>query len=244
MKYEYLYQTKNNENRRGEIVARNRAEAYFLLRKQGIRPYRVIGDDPVRWQPWAIGAAAALLVVVAATSLVLAFSGRSAAQAAQQDRRQVKGDEALVVKGFADGWQDAFGEKLYRHLAMYVQPGWDVVPVDFTKEQLEEFKGELSRPVATLKPGVPEYEDLAQMVSAMRDDLLSHIASGGTLEDYLSMLDGRQELESALRSKAYESLVKASPSLRHAMWSSLNQRLESLGMKPLAKELDSGEEKE
>ena len=240
MKYEYLYQTKTNENRRGEIAARNRAEAYFLLRKQGIRPYRVIGDDPVRWQPWAVGAAAALLAAVAATALVLAFSGRPA----QQDRRQIKGDAALVVKGFADGWQDAFEEKLYRHFAMYVQPGWDVVPADFTKEQIEEFKGELSRPVATLRKGVPEYEELAEMVAAMREDALSHIASGGTLEDYLSMLDGRQELESALRSKAHESLVKAGDSLRHAMWRNINQRLESLGMKPLGEELDSREERE
>jgi hypothetical protein len=243
VKYEYLYQTKTNENRRGEIVARNRAEAYFLLRKQGIRPYRVIGDDPVRWQPWAIGAAGALLAAIAATALVIAFSGSGSA-AARQNRRQIGGDSSLVVKGFADGWQDAFGEKLYRHFAMYVQPGWDVVPADFTKEQIEEFKGELSRPVVTLRKGVPEYEELAGMVAAMREDALSHIAAGGTLEDYLSMLDGRQELESALRSKAHESLVKAGPSLRHTMWSSINQRLESLGMKPLDEELDSGEERQ
>ena len=51
MKYQYFYQTKTNENRDGWITAKNRAEAYAALRKQGIRPYRVVGDDPVRWQP-------------------------------------------------------------------------------------------------------------------------------------------------------------------------------------------------
>ena len=56
MKFAYLYQDRDNNNLRGEIVARNRAEAYANLRKQGIRPYRVIGDDPWNWRPWAISA--------------------------------------------------------------------------------------------------------------------------------------------------------------------------------------------
>ncbi len=39
-----------------EVVARNRADAYARLRKMGVRPYRVIGDDPWNWRPWAISA--------------------------------------------------------------------------------------------------------------------------------------------------------------------------------------------
>lgn len=62
MTYRYLYQTKDNENREGEIKARSRDEAYTLLRKQGIRPYRVIGDDPWNWRPWTIAAGYAVLV--------------------------------------------------------------------------------------------------------------------------------------------------------------------------------------
>ena len=68
MKYKYLYQDRENNNLEGEIAARDRDEAYRLLRKQGIRPYRVIGDDPWNWRPWAISAgyvvlSAALLIV-------------------------------------------------------------------------------------------------------------------------------------------------------------------------------------
>ena len=61
MKYKYLYQDKANNNLEGEIAARNRDDAYRLLRKQGIRPYRVIGDDPWNWRPWAISAGYVLL---------------------------------------------------------------------------------------------------------------------------------------------------------------------------------------
>ena len=63
MTYKYLYQDKENRNLEGEIKARNRADAYQLLRKQGIRPYRLLGDDPWNWRPWAVGAGYAVLLV-------------------------------------------------------------------------------------------------------------------------------------------------------------------------------------
>lgn len=56
MKYLYRYQDSKNNNLEGEIVARNRDEAYKLLRKQGVRPYRLIGDNPWNWRPWAVSA--------------------------------------------------------------------------------------------------------------------------------------------------------------------------------------------
>ena len=61
MTYKYLYQDKENRNREGEIKARSRDEAYTLIRKQGIKPYRVIGDDPWNWRPWAISAGYVIL---------------------------------------------------------------------------------------------------------------------------------------------------------------------------------------
>ena len=64
MTYKYLYQDKDNRNREGEVKARNRDEAYKLIRKQGIRPYRVIGDDPWNWRPWAVAVGYLLLFVV------------------------------------------------------------------------------------------------------------------------------------------------------------------------------------
>ena len=61
LKYKYLSQDRENNNLEGEIVAKDRDEAYKLLRKQGIRPYRVIGDDPWNWRPWAISAGYVIL---------------------------------------------------------------------------------------------------------------------------------------------------------------------------------------
>lgn len=72
MTYKYLYQDRDNKNHEGEIKARNRAEAYAAVRKLGIRPYRVIGDDPVNWKPWAIAAGYVLLTLITIAALVYA----------------------------------------------------------------------------------------------------------------------------------------------------------------------------
>ena len=64
MTYKYLYQDRENRNCEGTIKARSRDEAYALIRKQGIRPYRVIGDDPWNWRPWAVASGYLLLLLV------------------------------------------------------------------------------------------------------------------------------------------------------------------------------------
>ena len=74
MKYVYLYQDRENNNLRGEISARDRADAYARLRQQGIRPYRVIGDDPWNWRPWAISAGYLVLSAALVVLGVIAIS--------------------------------------------------------------------------------------------------------------------------------------------------------------------------
>ena len=74
MKYVYLYQDRENNNLRGEINARDRADAYARLRQQDIRPYRVIGDDPWNWRPWAISAGYLVLSIALVVLGVIAIS--------------------------------------------------------------------------------------------------------------------------------------------------------------------------
>ena len=81
MIYKYLYQDKENRNCEGDIKARDRTAAYALLRKQGIRPYRLIGDDPWNWRPWAIAAGYALLLGVIIV-LVILLGARMTGEAA------------------------------------------------------------------------------------------------------------------------------------------------------------------
>ena len=74
LKYKYLYQDSKNVNHEAEIEARNRADAYVRLRKQGIRPYRIIGDDPWNWRPWAISAGYIILSIALVSVGVVAIA--------------------------------------------------------------------------------------------------------------------------------------------------------------------------
>ena len=91
LKYKYLYQDKQNVSHEGEIAARDRADAYTRLRKQGIRPYRVIGDDPWNWRPWAISAGYVVLSVALVVLGIIALT--QARQLRELQRAEIEESE-------------------------------------------------------------------------------------------------------------------------------------------------------
>lgn len=97
MTYKYLYQDKTNRNCEGEIKARDRAEAYTLLRKRGIRPYRVIGDDPWNWRPWAIASGYAVLMTVIVVLLVLLMAQVTAKPALSEEEARTFREKAELA---------------------------------------------------------------------------------------------------------------------------------------------------
>lgn len=102
--YKYLYQDRENRNCEGDIKARNRAEAYMLLRKRGIRPYRVIGDDPRNWKPWAvaIGYAVMMAVIVVLSFLLMAGVSKAPAQSSSVPVQKLTGEEARLFREKAE----------------------------------------------------------------------------------------------------------------------------------------------
>lgn len=86
MIYKYLYQDRENRNQEGEVKARSRDEAYTILRKQGIKPYRVIGDDPWNWRPLAISAGYVLLSAALIVLGVIALSQARELKELQKER--------------------------------------------------------------------------------------------------------------------------------------------------------------
>ncbi len=227
MKYKYLYQTKDNENRAGFIDARDRADAYAKLRKQGIRPYRVIGDDPVRWQPWAVGGVVAALATALAVTLAVAFGGGGHAP---QSRRQLTGDRAVISAGLANGWEGVFATNLDRYLAAYAQPGWIALPPELDAAAIDAFADELARPLDYRDGDAPEVTRLKNIVAQMRAEMTDYLAAGGTVGDYLDFLEERQDQERAFRNKALEALARAPESLRERARINLNARLREMGL--------------
>ena len=230
MKYRYFYQTKDNENREGWIKARDRADAYTQLRKSGIRPYRVVGDDPFNWRPAAVAAVIVLLVTALAAALL---SGREDRR--PRPRGQLVGDREVISAGVYSGWTNVLVSALDRHLARYAQPGRFVDAARPSAEECAGYAAELESDVAYFAGERPEHRMLKNIVRRMREDMRAYLDEGGDVAGYLDFLDERQRQEREFREKALDAVYRAPESLRERAWLGVNARLKDMGIEPLAR---------
>ncbi len=230
MKYRYFYQTKENENKEGWIKAKSRENAYALLRKSGIRPYRLVGDDPINWKPYA--ALAAIIVLATALAAVL-IVGREDRR--PRPRAQLVGEREVISAGVYSGWTNVLFSALDRHLAKYAQPGRFVDKVEVSEEECAAFAGDLASPYEYVSGESPEHRQIRNIVAKMREDMRAYIAEGGDVAGYLAFLDERQTQEREFREKALEAVYRAPESLRDRAWLGVNARLKDMGIEPLAR---------
>ena len=232
MKYKYLYQTRENENREGWIHAKNRADAYAQLRRQGVKPYRLIGDDPVEWRPWAIGAAFAALI-----SAVVVLASRAGddrrAETVPLARRQLTGDRKEISRGLETSWSGVFRTGLDRHLAAYAQPGWLAIPPERGGDFEKRFAEDLGTPLEFSPDDGEVASQMKRIVLSMRNELSRYLESGGTIGEYLDFLDGRLGEEIDFRRKAEASIETAPPQMRERVRANVNMRLRDMGMSEL-----------
>ncbi|MBR1921125.1 MAG: hypothetical protein IJ829_03850 [Kiritimatiellae bacterium] len=236
MKYRYLYQTKDNENKEGWIKAKSRENAYAELRKVGVRPYRLIGDDPLVWKPYAALAVIVILATALATALFVERDDR-----APRPRAQLVGDRAVINAGVYSSWTNVFSSALDRRLAQYAQPGRYVEPAKPSAEECAAFAAELDVPLRYVAGEPPEHRMVRNIVAKMRGDLRAYLAEGGDVAGYLEFLDERQANELEFRQKALETVYRSPESLRERAWLGVNARLKDMGLEPLARPAGLGE---
>ena len=230
MTYKYYYQTKDNENRSGEIKARDRADAYTKLRKQGIRPYRVAGDDPPWWRSWLpLAGVAVPLLAVSVIGIVAGFRSERADDESPLVRQQLVGDESFVAAQTAANWSEVLSTALDRYLAAYAQPGWEVSQPVPPEAALEDLKTTLELSDSDR----PEVRQLKRILLQMRAELSELVVNGGTLADYAAIVVDRQASEVALRAKAVDSFAATPRSLRRKAFTTLNLCLRDRNLAPL-----------
>ena len=230
MKYRYLYQTKDNENKEGWIKAKSRENAYAELRKAGIRPYRVIGDDPLNWKPYAAGAVIVLLATALAAVLLAGREDRR-----PHPRAQLVGDRAVIDAGVYSGWTNVLSSALDLRLVKYAQPGKFVEASKPSEEECAALLEELDEPVPYVAGEPPEHRMLKNIVAKMREDMRAYIADGGDVAGYFDFLDERQSQEREFREKALDTVYRAPESLRERAWLGVNARLKDMGIEPLSR---------
>lgn len=218
MKFLYEYQDKSNKRHSGSLNAATRAAAYAALKAQGIKPIRceeapglfnLVFGKGKRWLAIAVLA----LVCVGLATAVLMFRRETVALNAPLEscvRRQLIGDTALIEKGIRTGWSDVFDLEGDRFLASFAIPG--VAPAIRTTTE-EHLKTALDKdcPLPDATTSLEARQVLA-VVSGMKAEIRSLLASGWTLREVGVSLVERQDEEIAYYERAKTEIEMAAKS--------------------------------
>lgn len=236
-KFHYFYQSKENKNLDGWIVAKSRDDAYAQLRKQSIKPYKVVGKDPIAWKRWA--AIAVLAVALAGTYAWLALRSEPVAPDEQFVRHQIYGAESVVRNGMSTEWSACGLDEGERYLARYAQPGIKVAYRRRTPETASAVEAALARHLEVEDSELLEYRQLKQIVESIKDELRAYIKSGGNVDGFLDRLQERQDQEVAYYNAANQELENAKATMPedelYNLWAAKNAELRAIGL-PMLKE--------
>jgi hypothetical protein len=236
-KFHYFYQSKANENLDGWIAAKSRDDAYAQLRKVGIKPYKVVGKDPIAWKRWA--AIAVLAVALAGTYAWLALRSEPVAPDEQFVRHQIYGAESVIRNGISTEWSACGLDEGERYLARYAQPGIRVAYRRRTPETASAVEAALARHLEVEDSELLEYRQLKQIVESIKDELREYIKSGGNVDGFLDRLQERQDQEVAYYNAANQELENAKATMPedelYNLWAAKNAELRAIGL-PMLKE--------
>ncbi len=269
MDFIYYYKTPDGVRREAEISAPTRDEAFAALRKQGIRPMKVVSKNgslangEVRMAGKRIVFAALVIGLVVGGALVF-FGNDNDAEFYKADgtigverkekvcvpmvRRQIFGDRSKVDSLMNGGANLIFSNKGELFLSQFAEPGRTVAEQEPLSPELEKaLMDSLSMPVYTFPDEMQECVELKNIVAGMKEELRMYLASGGTVGEYITRLVSRQQMEISHRESAQEKLSKAlrEGSLQEALaaWNGLNVWLNTMGIEklPLPIELEQAE---
>ena len=246
MKYTYAYKTSDGGRHEAVIEATSREAVFELLRGRGIRPIKVVAADgskangaqvfdEIRANKKGVFLIAFAFSVLVAVLLVTILSRRTPAGPvfeAEQTRRQVIGDAAVVDKGIATGWSEVFPEEGERFFASFAIPG---VKAGQRNTTVEELEAALSRSIAAMPGDSMETRQIKAMVEGMKAEARAYVAAGGTLVGYGRRLTERQDAEIAVYERAKTEIDQARKTMKTdefiVFWEERNDRLRNLGIK-------------
>ena len=241
MRYHYFYQSRENKTCDDWIEAKNRDDAYALLRKRGIKPFKVLGRNPYAWKRWtAIGVLAALVAVLALVVVRgVAKNRREAYEAAfaTEERAQIYGDSAILHDLASDGWRKAMGSDGDAWFARHAIPG-RLCDCASPNSQFPIPQSLLSTTPLRISPDdSPEVAKMKSIVNCMKQELSDYLAAGGTAEDYMTLCDERLRTERDILSNITQELKTLESRMTaenydetSAVWLKKNATLRSLGL--------------
>ena len=236
MRYHYFYQNKKNESCEGWINARDRNDVYVQLKKDGIKPFKVVGRNPYAWKRWtAIGA---LIVIVCALSAALVRYKIAANQKAfaSEDRSQIYGDPVLMRELSQNGWRGTMGNECDAWFARHARPG---ILCDCTATNSPISLN--STLIKITDSDIPEIAKMKRLINGMKREYQAYIEAGGTEPDYKKLCDERLLTEHKIKENIQRELNALSSKLTDknydstlTLWEKKNTLLRSYGLPTLA----------
>lgn len=235
MKYHYFYQDKTNTSLEGWLEARDRNDAYKRLRSQGIKPYKLIGNNPIAWKRWT---AIAVLTVACVGFAIYAYHARKAVvevltEISELDRMQLYGDASIIQKISACGWRGTFEDDGDAWLARHAIPGQlcDCAGLASKTNELSVVRLVISDDDSS------ELKKMKQMINGMKHELDDYLRGGGTMLDYMKLCDERiqKEIQFVKRAKVrFEMIRKRYRQVSNPQfvdeWEKVNDNLRALGL--------------
>lgn len=247
MKFIFGYKTRDNEIREGVISAPSRDAVYQLLKKEGIRPFRV-ELAPGIWNRFlSLGkrtyAIVVLVVILISCAAIICLQFRTLEQFEQSSvsslpRHQIYGDPALMEELERTDYKGVFAHDGERLLARYAQPGH--LPITESGKTLPQVSAHklahtlspcLTNEIVFLDSDSREITELKRIVLSMKAELRRYLANGiGTPERYVRRLNERQIRESQIYYTAKNKLEKETDP---AEWEKVNATLRAIGLRTI-----------
>ena len=245
MKFSYAYRDSSGARHEAVIEADSRDAAFAALRKDGIRPIKVVAADGSKANGAPVGVRKRVVAVLVGLAICVAVGVTTAISRVapaetpfETTRRFPIGDAAVIEKGILTGWSDVFQEEGERFLASFAVPG---VKAGQRSTTAGEIEAALARRVAISNDDGLEARQIKAMVEGMKQEARAYVAAGGNVVEYGKRLTERQDAEIAIyeRTKADFEAAKKSKKTEDelvAYWESLNDRLRNLGIRPVSLE--------
>ena len=243
MKYTYAYKDSGGARHEDSMEASSREEVFAALRAKGIKAIKVVAADGSKANGEIRGVrkrvVTTIVIVVAVVAGIVAYFGgarlsqpQTPSFEADQTRRQVIGDSAVVDKGIATGWSEVFPEEGERFFASFAIPG---VKAGQRNTTVEELEAALARKVESSPDDGMESRQIKAMVEGMKAEARAYIAAGGSIVEYGKRLTERQDAEIAIYERTKADIERAKDSMQKDefldLWENRNDQLRNLGIK-------------
>lgn len=232
MKYRYAYKSSDGIRHESEIEADSRDAAFEALRRDGIRPIKVVATDGSKenGEVRVLGIPRRVFFVAVAATAAVAAATTWWMASARQDATPPAAMPPATTGTFATLQQDValrriamplprqeihgnrrrleiaptnlFATTIETYLSKFAEPGREVASSTRPSIPVDDLLSALDAPIHFTSDEYSEYIDLKRITAGIKREMADFLRGGDTPDEYYAALENRQRLEASQRAKA------------------------------------------